>query len=83
MWRCYRNVVAKEFNTNHMGADLAAYFKQGKHLHIIIEAGHLLMAEYPETINQAIALLRSSVARSPLTVNTKTSTEFLLLLSRS
>ena len=38
-----------------MGADLAAYFKQGKHLHIIIEAGHLLMAEYPETINGAIA----------------------------
>ena len=68
-----------------MGADLAAYFKQGKHLHIIIEAEHLLMAEYPETINQAIALLRSSVAasvaRSPLTVNTKTSTEFPLLLS--
>ena len=38
-----------------MGADLAAYFNQGKHLHIVIEAGHLLMAEYPETINGAIA----------------------------
>ena len=68
-----------------MGADLAAYFKQGKHLHIIIEAEHLLMAEYLETINQAIALLRSSVAasvaRSPLTTNTKTATvKFLLLL---
>ena len=47
-----------------MGANLAAYFKQGKHLHIIIEAGHLLMAEYPKTINGAIALLRSSVAAS-------------------
>lgn len=67
-----------------MGADLAAYFNQGKHLHIVIEAGHLLMAEYPETINGAIALLKSSVARSPLTANTKTTTvKFLLLLSRS
>ncbi len=69
-----------------MGADLAAYFTQGKHLDIL-EAGDLVMVEHPETINQAIALLGSSVAasvaRSPLTVNTKTSTEFLLLLSWS
>lgn len=40
--------------TNAMGADLAAYFPQGKHLHIK-QAGHLVMAEYPETINSAIA----------------------------
>jgi pimeloyl-ACP methyl ester carboxylesterase len=44
--------------TGLMGADLAAYFAHGKHLHIF-EAGHLVMAEYPETINQAIALLIS------------------------
>lgn len=42
--------------TTRMAADLAAYFTQGKHLHID-SAGHLVMAEYPETINQAIALL--------------------------
>lgn len=40
--------------TADMGADLAAYFPQGRHLHMK-EAGHLVMAEYPEAINQAIA----------------------------
>lgn len=40
--------------TSQMGVDLAACFVQGKHLHIK-EAGHLVMAEYPEKINQAIA----------------------------
>lgn len=39
-----------------MGADLAAYFPQGKHLHLS-QAGHLSMAEYPELINRAIAQL--------------------------
>jgi pimeloyl-ACP methyl ester carboxylesterase len=40
--------------TADMGAELAANFPQGKHLHIK-EAGHLVMAEYPQVINQAIA----------------------------
>lgn len=40
--------------TTRMAADLAEYFPQAKHLHID-SAGHLVMAEYPETINSAIA----------------------------
>lgn len=40
--------------TAQMGADLAAHFPKSKHLHIA-NAGHLVMAEHPEVINQAIA----------------------------
>jgi hypothetical protein len=40
-----------------MAANLAAYFRKGKHLHLR-GAGYLvMMAEYPESINQAIASL--------------------------
>lgn len=42
--------------TAQMGANLAAYFPQGRHLHLA-SAGHLVMAEYPEEINFAIATL--------------------------
>jgi pimeloyl-ACP methyl ester carboxylesterase len=40
--------------TNKMGEELAAYFPFGKHLHLP-EAGHLMMAEYPDVVNYAIA----------------------------
>lgn len=43
-----------------MGVDLTAYFPQGKHLHFD-SAGHLVMAEYPEEINQAIAALVTKI----------------------
>lgn len=37
-----------------MGAQLAAHFNQGQHLYFP-EAGHIVMAEYPENVNEAIA----------------------------
>lgn len=40
--------------TEAMGADLAARFDFGQHLHLPT-AGHLLIAEYPEIVNNAIA----------------------------
>lgn len=40
--------------TEAMGSTLAAHFPQGQHLHLP-DAGHLLMAEYPEIVNRAIA----------------------------
>ncbi len=40
--------------TNKMGEELAAYFPFGQHLHLP-EAGHLMMAEYPDVVNYAIA----------------------------
>ena len=40
--------------TDKMGKELAAYFPFGKHLHLP-EAGHLMMAEYPDVVNCAIA----------------------------
>jgi len=42
--------------TAQMGEELATYFPQGRHLHLH-SAGHLVMAEYPAEINQAIAAL--------------------------
>jgi pimeloyl-ACP methyl ester carboxylesterase len=46
--------------TAQMGANLAADFPQGKHLHLD-SAGHLAMAEYPTEINCAIAALMTNV----------------------
>ena len=40
--------------SKEMGEDLAALFPQSAHLHLP-EAGHLMIAEYPEVVNQAIA----------------------------
>jgi pimeloyl-ACP methyl ester carboxylesterase len=40
--------------TAKMGEDLAEYFSFGKHLHLP-DAGHLVMAEYPDVINNAIS----------------------------
>lgn len=40
--------------TPQMGAELASYFPRGQHLNLD-NAGHLVMAEYPEVINQAFA----------------------------
>jgi pimeloyl-ACP methyl ester carboxylesterase len=37
-----------------MGEQLASHFNQGQHLHFP-EAGHIVMAEYPEKVNEAIA----------------------------
>lgn len=42
--------------TYEMGSELTECFPQGKHLHLP-EAGHLIMAEYPEVVNRAIATL--------------------------
>jgi len=49
--------------TTQMGVKLAAYFPQGRHLHLY-SAGHLVMAEYPEKINQAIATLMTNIRSS-------------------
>lgn len=49
--------------TADMGADLAAYFPKSEHLHVP-NAGHLVMAEHPEVINQAIADLIEQVNRT-------------------
>ena len=40
--------------TKEMGAELAITFAHGQHLHLP-EAGHLLIAEYPEIVNTAIS----------------------------
>lgn len=40
--------------TESMGEELAAKFDLGEHLHLP-EAGHLLIAEYPQIVNNAIA----------------------------
>ena len=40
--------------TKEMAAELANSFKYGQHFHLP-EAGHLLLAEYPEQVNQKIA----------------------------
>jgi pimeloyl-ACP methyl ester carboxylesterase len=40
--------------TYGMGEALASHFHHGEHLHLP-NAGHVLMAEYPEMVNQAIA----------------------------
>jgi pimeloyl-ACP methyl ester carboxylesterase len=37
-----------------MGEQLASHFNQGRHLHFL-EAGHIVMAEYPKLVNEAIA----------------------------
>ncbi len=46
--------------TEEMGAELAAKFDYGQHLHLP-EAGHLLIAEYPEIVNRAIADLLEKI----------------------
>lgn len=48
--------------TQEMGVELAARFDLGEHLHIP-EAGHLLIAEYPDLVNNAIAELLKKIAR--------------------
>lgn len=47
--------------TAQMGVDLAIYFPQGRHIHLD-SAGHLVMAEYPEEVNQAIATLTTDIS---------------------
>ena len=42
--------------TNKMGEDLADYFPLGQHLHLP-KAGHLVMAEYADILNNKIAIL--------------------------
>lgn len=49
--------------TAQMGAELTAHFPKGKHLHLT-DAGHLVMAEYPQVINQAIARLKRELTDS-------------------
>jgi len=46
--------------TYEMGQELAAHFHHSHHLHIP-EAGHLVIAEFPELVNQAIADWRTQV----------------------
>lgn len=45
-----------------MGAELAALFPQGEHLHLP-EAGHLMIAEYPKIVNEAIASFISRIEK--------------------
>ena len=44
-----------------MGEELAAHFTPSHHLHLP-EAGHVVMAEYPEVVNEAIATWLKSLA---------------------
>jgi pimeloyl-ACP methyl ester carboxylesterase len=46
--------------TGEMGRALTTHFRQGQHLHLE-NAGHLVMAEYPDQINEAIAKFRQSL----------------------
>ncbi|MEO1067950.1 MAG: alpha/beta hydrolase, partial [Cyanobacteria bacterium J06638_6] len=50
--------------SEEMGTALAKHFPQGQHLHLK-NAGHLVMAEYPDQVNQALAHLRQNVATYP------------------
>ncbi len=52
--------------TDKMGAALARHFSQGQHLHLE-DAGHLVMAEYPEEINQVLAQFRQNFISLTLT----------------
>lgn len=48
-----------------MGRELASHFQHARHLHLP-KAGHLLMAEYPDLVNEAIGQWRSeAIDRSP------------------
>lgn len=47
--------------TESMGAELATRFDNAQHLHLP-EAGHLLIAEYPEIVNNAIARLLKKIS---------------------
>jgi pimeloyl-ACP methyl ester carboxylesterase len=46
--------------TYTMGEELAACFSKSKHLHLP-DAGHLMMAEYPDVVNDAISNLIESI----------------------
>jgi pimeloyl-ACP methyl ester carboxylesterase len=46
--------------TCKMGEELTACFPLGKHLHLP-DAGHLVMAEYPDVVNCAIANLIETI----------------------
>jgi pimeloyl-ACP methyl ester carboxylesterase len=52
--------------SNDMGEQLASHFYQSQHLHFP-EAGHIVMAEYPEAVNRAIAnwLKESGIVPDP------------------
>ncbi len=47
-----------------MGKELASHFTPSQHLHLP-EAGHVVMAEYPEQINEAIATWLKSLSPEP------------------
>ncbi len=49
--------------TYAMGESLMQHFSKGRHLHLP-NAGHLVMAEQPETINKAMAQFRQQVSLS-------------------
>jgi pimeloyl-ACP methyl ester carboxylesterase len=58
---CYRNIPTLMITGGQdpmfsydMGEQLASHFYQGQHLHFP-EAGHIVMAEYSEAVNEAIA----------------------------
>ena len=55
----WRLAAGKTTFTQQMGKALAATFPKGKHLHLP-DARHLLMAEHPEVVNEAIADLIDS-----------------------
>lgn len=56
--------------TEAMGAELAAYFDFGQHLHLP-QGGHLLIAEYPEVVNGAISEFINQIETHPMTNQTK------------
>ncbi len=50
--------------SRQMGDELATHFQHSEHFHIPT-AGHLIMAEYPQAVNQAIRSFRLSIASCP------------------
>jgi pimeloyl-ACP methyl ester carboxylesterase len=50
--------------TEEMGAALVKHFPQGQHLHLE-KAGHLVMAECPDQVNQALAHFRQNSTTHP------------------
>jgi pimeloyl-ACP methyl ester carboxylesterase len=46
-----------------MGEKLSSHFQHSRHLHFP-DAGHIIMAEYPDALNQAISEWRAEITVS-------------------
>ncbi|MFM7425732.1 MAG: alpha/beta fold hydrolase, partial [Elainella sp.] len=51
--------------TDSMAAELASHFRPSQRLHIP-EAGHVVMAEYPELVNRTLANWLAAIPSHPI-----------------